>query len=672
MPESEPTMTSRQAACEVCRKAKLACDHKRPACTRCLNTDKGDLCSYRDSPFKRKQPRFPPASRIETRRTRSSRPELAAFPSVPCGKPTHQPYPNPGFMGFSSHTTIFNHIAINEDAVESAGSPIQIHEGSDLEEDDLIPRGGLLMLKILAKCDLDAMRDLVQFWLAKEVNLALAGPFVRRCADSVVHFAKHTRAMPTESERDALARVLFHNSAQPLDSSRGFHVDNYIDQFTEDNTRWETLGLFFIAFARATFDISFFPALYRDTSQQIRVRKLASKFSDSCVDLCMSLGRLNDLQLVLQYENFILHSFVDGLHSYEYWKRLGNVISCLYALGYDQQIESSLDTPEFVAELRRTAFARIYSADKNVALFLGRPPRISKRVCNFQFPMNPKQTNPRWVPDPTSPCYEWDQESRIGYRAETRWSALCAFQKEELIELLFNKEVADFGTRLSMIKEREAAHWEALPSSFRYEGSLKDYTQSPFERDFVASIRLNHLHVLFLLRLLHLDRLAEPDEAIVEIAKEITNLIVEVILFREQLAFSGTSLIWKITCYGLPAIGILLMSLIRPHRTGTNSWAAQTHTLRNLSVFVAEIELGTIVRAGEPNYKLLIKATRIIRGFLDSPSPGEDQLYDKLGHPSSVLGSAEFDPHIGIDTLDFELGFWQDIADLTSFRDVVP
>ncbi|CAG9954335.1 unnamed protein product [Clonostachys rosea f. rosea IK726] len=665
-------MTSRQAACEVCRKAKLACDHKRPVCTRCLNTDKGGLCSYRESPFKRKQPRFLPASRIETRRTRSSRPELAAFPSVPCGKPTRQPYPNPGFMGYSSHTTIFNHIATNEDAAESAGSPIQIHEGSDLEEDDLIPRGGLLVSRILAKCDVDAMRDLILFWLAKEVNLALAGPFVRRCADSVAHFAKHARTIIKESEQDALARVLFHNSAQPLDPSRGFHVDNYIDQFAEDNTRWETLGLFFIAVARATFDIPFFPSLYRDNRQLLRVRKLVSGLCDSCMDFCLSLSRINDLQLVLQYENFILHSYVDGLHCYEYWKRLGDVISCLYALGYDQRIESGPDTPEFVAELRRTAFARIYSADKNVALFLGRPPRISKRFCNFQSPMDPKQIDPSWMPNTTSPCCEWDLEARISYRAETRWSALCAFQKEELIELLFNKKVLDFDTRLSRIKEREAAHWEALPASFRYEGSLKDYPQSPFERDFVASIRLNHLHILFLVRLLHLDRLAEPDEPIVEIAKEMTNLIVEVILFREQLANSGTSLIWKITCYGLPAIGILLMSLIRQHRTGTNSWATQTHTLRNLSVFVAEIELGTIIRPGDPNYKLLIKATRIIRGFLDSPNSGDGQLYDKLGLSSSALDSIEFDPHIGIDTLDFEFGFWQDIADLTSFRDIVP
>jgi hypothetical protein len=35
-------------------------------------------------------------------------------------------------------------------------------------------------------------------------------------------------------------------------------------------------------------------------------------FSDRCLELSISLDCLNDLQLVLQYENFISHSNVDG------------------------------------------------------------------------------------------------------------------------------------------------------------------------------------------------------------------------------------------------------------------------------------------------------------------------------------------------------------------------
>lgn len=49
-------MSSRKAACEACRKSKLACDHGRPACSRCASQGRAESCIYRASPFKRKQP----------------------------------------------------------------------------------------------------------------------------------------------------------------------------------------------------------------------------------------------------------------------------------------------------------------------------------------------------------------------------------------------------------------------------------------------------------------------------------------------------------------------------------------------------------------------------------------------------------------------------------------
>lgn len=87
-------------------------------------------------------------------------------------------------------------------------------------------------------------------------------------------------------------------------------------------------------------------------------------------------------------------------------------------------------------ELRKSAFARIYSADKNIAIFLGRPPRMNKRFCYFQIPSchisapSRRDTN------------DWDPDCQPGYRADTRWSALCASLKEEVWELLQDKHDA--------------------------------------------------------------------------------------------------------------------------------------------------------------------------------------------------------------------------------------
>lgn len=85
-----------------------------------------------------------------------------------------------------------------------------------------------------------------------------------------------------------------------------------------------------------------------------------------------------------------------------------------------------------------------------------------------------------------------------------------------------------------------------MPPHFRLEGSLRQLDVSPFDRDFLVSIRLNYLHITFLLRRLLLRRLAEPDEAIINVAQQMLHLVVGAILLREELSNSGTGLDWKV------------------------------------------------------------------------------------------------------------------------------
>lgn len=100
--------------------------------------------------------------------------------------------------------------------------------------------------------------------------------------------------------------------------------------------------------------------------------------------------------------------------------------STLFALGYHEQIENGQPTPAFLQEIRKAAFARAYSADKNVSIFLGRPPRILKKYSRMDLigRLDP---------------YEAD------YVIDTRWSALCAVLKEEVLDL--PREV-DYNLRL--------------------------------------------------------------------------------------------------------------------------------------------------------------------------------------------------------------------------------
>lgn len=128
-----------------------------------------------------------------------------------------------------------------------------------------------------------------------------------------------------------------------------------------------------------------------------------------------------------------VHSIIDG-SGYHSWRRIGDVISSTFAMGYHEDLEAKLDVPPFLTEMRKTASARIYSADKNLAIFLGRPPRMCKRFCHLHLPSS-------WIGFETlvyghTPSTDGDEDIKATYCGDTRWSAICASLKEDIMEML--------------------------------------------------------------------------------------------------------------------------------------------------------------------------------------------------------------------------------------------
>lgn len=95
----------------------------------------------------------------------------------------------------------------------------------------------------------------------------------------------------------------------------------------------------------------------------------------------------------------------------------------------------------------------------------------------------------------------------------------------------------------------------------------------------------------------------------------------------------------------------------------------RTRSLQDLSVFVAEVQIGTIVKAGDPNYPLLSKATKTIQRFLDSSHSDREQPVPELaGHE----GNDEWAALLSQDLWEFESGFWQSLADHPSLLAIEP
>ena len=60
----------------------------------------------------------------------------------------------------------------------------------------------------------------------------------------------------------------------------------------------------------------------------------------------------------------------------------------MFALGLHQEIKMSSEVPFWLVESRRKALGDAYAVDKMICTFVGRPPRISKRYCTIEAPLD--------------------------------------------------------------------------------------------------------------------------------------------------------------------------------------------------------------------------------------------------------------------------------------------
>ena len=425
-------------ACDPCRASKLACDHVRPVCSRCHDKEMDNACVYRLAPFKKnkkfgsstKETRSAPATRsnYSSRDTETLSPPDSNVPiSVPGLLSKPHRYPNPGYLGSSSHTTFFGQLPL---PITNTGSVFdgQSERGTlpdTVVNEAQVAHGAELIEQLHRFVHVPVCASLVKRWLATGANLPLAGDLVETCSSSAETILAAEDGQPRDSHQTS--KGLFSHSYRPLQASSDTTSDEFCAQFSNENSRWETLGLFLVAVARAALVRRDLEPPWDMDQYRRSVAKLAMHYADRCLEMALSLDCLNDLQLVLQFENFVLHSHVDGDHSFESWRRLGDVISSLFALGYHQDIERGGPIPSFLRDLRQAAFACALVTDKNVSIFLGRPSRISTKLCRF----SRAGASSYFAPD-------WDQETALSLRADVRWAALCALIKERILELSDN------------------------------------------------------------------------------------------------------------------------------------------------------------------------------------------------------------------------------------------
>lgn len=108
------------------------------------------------------------------------------------------------------------------------------------------------------------------------------------------------------------------------------------------------------------------------------------------IDILRKHDTMNLLVVALLAENFLMGTLVHGDTSFKVWREQGDLISALTALNLHQDdgTSSSPETTTISSHIRRSIFARAYTADKMLALFNGRPPILSFRYCSCPLPLD--------------------------------------------------------------------------------------------------------------------------------------------------------------------------------------------------------------------------------------------------------------------------------------------
>lgn len=101
--------------------------------------------------------------------------------------------------------------------------------------------------------------------------------------------------------------------------------------------------------------------------------------------------------------------------------------------------------------------------------------------------------------------------------------------------------------------------------------------------------------------------------------------------------------------------------MLKQGHTMNEARSSRSKTLFNLGIFVAQVQVGSLVRRGDPNYALISKATQTIERFLDSVHrEGTHAPKQPFSHPAD---NGDWDAFFSQDLCDFETVFWENLAD---------
>ena len=295
-----------QAACEPCRKAKLRCDHASPVCSRC----------------RKRKNKNPNQCIILAAPTTNSKRTIAITSKVPSvvlaqvSEPAsgveirHLAPPHENKLSYESSSGFLGPTSFSG-TVQTENLPEEPKVVSDSKRDIEMEKSVQLATQVLMQLPGEETCYNLLDWYLEDLVVVGAHKLSRRLTLKALwtSYGHLLRGERSRGNLEIMAREILRNGRIPLKS-----IDDpmeWIASFSGRNTRWEVIGLLFIAFDYTLLSCPNACVLLGIRGEDVNTHIAEMK---TCIEACIELCKdsLNSVVCNLLYWNVLLETVLNG------------------------------------------------------------------------------------------------------------------------------------------------------------------------------------------------------------------------------------------------------------------------------------------------------------------------------------------------------------------------
>lgn len=294
---------------------------------------------------------------------------------------------NTGFLGETSSSAVVAELNSSMGIIAPLEAP-PIPTARDTTMPESSVRSGAEVLAFFQ--NMAKINEFLNRWFTYAGNAhVLFRPMYHIWLDGLMPFVED---MMNDKRPDRLERrchLIWRNTQQPLHHTGTTSCREWTLQSAGDNLRWESLGMILFIISALAADLPGWDPAFKASDgawEKKTLMRTVLRLIDSCVDLSKKSGSQNILSATLLYEKVVATGLVHGDTANEVWTSMGEACDTVVLMGLHLETKLDAHTPFFIYEWRLRHFNVVYSMDKFLATFMGRPPHISYRYSVIQDP----------------------------------------------------------------------------------------------------------------------------------------------------------------------------------------------------------------------------------------------------------------------------------------------